>query len=68
MTHCEVGRVGKQDSPAVIDPLMPVHGALGSLRLKVWDHIAQAKYLQIAEHVRQSITIIESTALIEVLP
>ncbi len=45
--------MGEQDSPAVIDPLMPVHGALCGFRLEVWDHIAQAKYLRIAEPVRQ---------------
>ena len=46
MTHCEVGRMGEQDCPAVIDPLMPVHGALSGVRFEVWDNIAQAKYLR----------------------
>ena len=38
--------MGEQDCPAVIDPLMPVHGALSGVRFEVWDNIAQAKYLR----------------------
>lgn len=35
----------EQDSPAVLDPLMPVHGAHGGLGLEVWHDIAEAQHL-----------------------
>ena len=46
MTHCEVCRVGEEDRPAILDPLMPVHVALSGFRFKVRDNVTQAQYLR----------------------
>ena len=43
--HREVCRVREQDSPAVVDPLMPVHGTHGGLGLEIWHDVAEAEYL-----------------------
>lgn len=51
-TYSEVCRVGEEDGPAVLDPLVPVHGALSCVRLKVRNGVAQTKNLHHHEHCK----------------